>query len=569
MKHFDEYAYLVQGKHIPVCREVKQAIKRVERFKKQYTFKQREADSRIAFIEKHCSNTKGLPDMLKLALPQKVWLETAWGFYHDVEVTKTDPDTMKTYKAKEERRLIHEVPLVVARGSGKTTMASAIALVGQIFDGEYGADVQCLAPTRKQAGYLYDASRAMARNENSLLNLLMRADQLANTKHGFLYRETNSLFTISTSEYDTLDGTNCHYNVFDEVQAYEDDFIKIVNDGSSRKRRNWISWYITTNGTKRDLTFDRYYKIWLGVLSGEIDNDTIMPWLYKLDTLAEVHKPVMWVKAMPLLGITTEPETVALDIEMSKNDPVQQSELLTKTFNMPVNSYLAYFTLEECRGNRKQYRPELFIGSEERSARAVVGADLSDVNDICAVSFMIVDGDKRYFKTLKFVPRVRVDSRSKEQRDQYMVWEKNGELHVHEKDHNERGYIFEEVKRYVRENKILVVKVGLDMWKADEFAALCVGEWGDDVIYRVQQSVKGLSTGLKMYKAKLGAGNVIFDDDFVAWNHGNVFVKTDANNNVFPNKQQAKAKIDGFAAQLDAFICYEDNREELEYYFVK
>lgn len=47
-----------------------------------------------------------------MALPQKVWLETTWGFYHTVEVTKTDPDTLEEYKDFEERRLIHEVLLL-------------------------------------------------------------------------------------------------------------------------------------------------------------------------------------------------------------------------------------------------------------------------------------------------------------------------------------------------------------------------------------------------------------------------------------------------------------------------
>jgi hypothetical protein len=33
------------------------------------------------------------------------------------------------------------------------------------------------------------------------------------------------------------------------------------------------------------------------------------------------------------------------------------------------------------------------------------------------------------------------------------------------------------------------------------------------------------------------------------------------------NEQKAKEKIDVFASQLDAFICYENNKEDLSYYF--
>lgn len=44
-------------------------------------------------------------------------------------------------------------------------------------------------------------------------------------------------------------------------------------------------------------------------------------------------------------------------------------------------------------------------------------------------------------------------------------------------------------------------------------------------------------------------------------------VKVDANGNIFPNKAKAKDKIDVFASQLDAFIVYEQHREDLAYYY--
>jgi phage terminase large subunit-like protein len=261
MKYFDEYIKLIENGNIIVCNEIKLAINRIKRYKKQYIFKQEEADKRINFIENECSNTKGTHNKLKLALPQKVWLETVFGFYLEEQITKTNINKMEEYITYEERRLIHEVPIVVARGSGKTTLASAIAIVGLICDDEYGADIQCLAQTREQAGYLFNATIIMSSFENSLLYLLKESKILESTKNGLTYRNTNSIITIKTSNYEVLDGTNAHMNLFDEVQVYDEDFIKVVNDGSSRKRKNWMTFYITTNGTKRDSVFDKYYKI--------------------------------------------------------------------------------------------------------------------------------------------------------------------------------------------------------------------------------------------------------------------------------------------------------------------
>jgi phage terminase large subunit-like protein len=110
------------------------------------------------------------------------------------------------------------------------------------------------------------------------------------------------------------------------------------------------------------------------------------------------------------------------------------------------------------------------------------------------------------------------------------------------------------------------VAVGYDKWNAAEMQRYFENEWGD-ICHRVDQNVKTLSTPLKIYKAKLTAGKILFDDPVAAWNHANVNVKVDANNNIFPNKAKARDKIDVFAAQLDAFVCYEENKETLSYYF--
>lgn len=566
MRYFDRYVKLVEAKKVPVCYETKLAIKRVQRFKQQYTFKQKEADKRINFIENECSQTKGQSGKLKLALPQKVWLEVAWGFYYDAEVTKTNPETLEEYQTTEERRLINEVPIIVPRGTGKTTLGSAIGEVGQIIDDEYGADIQLLAYSREQAGYLFNASRAMLANEDSLLHLMREAEILRSTKQGILYETTNSLMSIKTSDYESLDGTNSHYNIFDEVHTYDEDFIKVVNDGSRKKRKNWITWYISTNGTKRERVFDKYYAQWVEILEGKRQNDHIMPWIYKLDSVEEVSKPETWMKAMPLLGITTEKETISAEIEDAKGDPSKQAELMAKTFNLPVNNYLSFFTNEECKGNAEEFEDERFVGNDERNARCVLGLDLSDVNDICSASFMIVDGDKRLFMNRKYMPRNRIEVLPKEQKEKYLAWEQQGHLIIHELDYNDQEYIFNDLREFMTERKIMPLVVGYDKWNAREIVRLFNDYYGD-VCVIVEQTVKNLSSNLKVYKSKAQAGKIIFNDPVSTWNHMNVVVKIDGNGNIFPNKEKAKNKIDVFASQLDAYIAYEMKKDELQYYF--
>lgn len=557
----------MESGRIVVGRYVKLAINRVKRYKNEYKFYQDRVDKRIAFIENECSNTKAETGRLKLALVQKVWLEVAWGFYESVEIKKINIDTMDEYTETEERRLINEIPLIVSRGSGKTTLGSAIGTTMQIIDGEHGADVQLLAYNREQAGFLFEASRAMSLREDSLLFHLRDYDILTSTKQGMLFRPTNALMRIKTSDYESLDGTNAHCNIFDEVHTYDDDFIKIVNDGSRKKRKNWQTWYLTTSGTKRDGIFDKYFKFWTSILDEKIKNDHIMPWIYCLDDMSEIHNSKMWQKAIPLVGILTDYKTIAEEIEMSKDDPVQQAELMAKTFNIPVNNYQMYFSNEECSGNREAFNITMFTGTDERMARCVLGIDLSDVNDICSISFMIPVEDTFMFLNKKYAPRKIVDNLPREKREKYLEWESKGFLTIHELDYNDQEFIFNDLYDFMTKNKILPVLIGYDKWNAREIIRRFEEYYGSEKANEVQQTVKTLSRPMKIYKEKIKAKKIIFDDPVSTWNHLNVMAKIDANGNVFPNKSKASGKIDVFASQLDAFVAYENNKDLISYYF--
>ncbi|MTW25483.1 terminase TerL endonuclease subunit, partial [Streptococcus pneumoniae] len=179
-------------------------------------------------------------------------------------------------------------------------------------------------------------------------------------------------------------------------------------------------------------------------------------------------------------------------IEMSKNDPAQQAELMAKTFNLPVNNYLAYFSNEECKGWLDKFDKSLFVGNEERSARCVLGVDLSDVNDICSVSFMVVRGEERQYLNKKFMPRHTIEGLPKELRDKYAEWELSGQLHVHELDYNDQAYIFEELRQFMSENRILPVAVGYDRWNAKELIRL-INDYYGDICHDIPQTVKSLS----------------------------------------------------------------------------
>lgn len=566
MRYFDQYCELIDSGKINVNKWVALQIERVKGFKTKYKFIQEEADAAIDFIESQCSHTKGKRGLLKLHLAQKVWLEVSYGFYYDKEIIETDLNTLEERVIFEERRLTNETAEIVPRGTGKTTKAAAIAKYMQIYDGEWGASVNIIAPTRDQAGECFDASRAMNAYEESIFYLFMEKGSLRSTKRGEYFEPTNSLFSIKTLDYDTMDGSNNHANIFDEIHSMTIDPIQIMNHGSQMKRKNWQSWYISTNGVVRDSVFDQYFDKWTKILTGELIDDSCQIWIYCLDDYKEIHKPEVWDKALPLLGVTYQKSDIQKMIELSKDNPVKQAEIMAKIFNLPVNNYLSYFSNEECKGYPDKFNPDLFIGDDIQNVYATLGIDLSDVKDLSSISFKVMKDGNYYYLNKKYIPRNTFDKLPKDKRDKYGEWELAGHLTIHEHDYNDQKFIFDDIVSFMTKNKILPIKVGYDKWNAREIVRLFEERYGN-VCIEVPQTVKNLSQHLKIYKELIKSGRVIFDDPVATWCHMNVNVKVDANFNVFPNKQKASDKIDVFASMLNAYVAFENSKDEYGYYF--
>lgn len=565
MKYTSEYVRLILEDKIVVCESVYKALLRIPEYLEKFEFKQDKVDNKINFIETETAQTKGSFAPLKLALVQKVWLEPVWGFYGYREQEIVNPETMEFEKKNVYARIIHEVPIIMGRGNGKTTLGSGIAITGLMVDNEYGADVQILANVKSQSNIAFEAVKTMIGRKGTKLKKLNDRGRLRSTRTGIKYEDTNSVMSVKASDYDTLDGTNAHYNIFDEVHAYDIDFIKVVNDGSKRKRLNWITWYLTTNGTKREAVFDTYYTKWKNILDGYLEDFSTFPWIYEIDSMDDIEgveenhdKTRNFQKSNPMIGImpALSIESILEDIKTSKGSIMEQQELLAKTFNKPVQSHGAYFSNLEIDGNSELFDERVFIGEPTKRVNAILGADLSEVNDIASLSLMTVNDGKFYFKTFNFLPRRTVmQNYTKDRRDFMLQCEHRGELILHDYDMNNIDYMWSVVHNYMKENYIRPIILAPDRWHADKLEALYNEYYGLDVV-AIPQGAKTLSQPLQEYKTLLNTGKIVYSSKLVKWAHGNVIVEVDNNNNIKPSKKRSKEKIDPFAAQLDAYTAY-------------
>ena len=74
----------------------------------------------------------------------------------------------------------------------------------------------------------------------------------------------------------------------------------------------------------------------MSILKGEYSAPHTSIWWYKLDSIEEVAKPEMWLKANPNLGKTVTYETYQDDVERAENAPATRNDILTKKNNNPM-----------------------------------------------------------------------------------------------------------------------------------------------------------------------------------------------------------------------------------------
>lgn len=544
MKYLNEYIKLINSGEKLVNNHIKSEVLRIKKLEQKYEYDQKAAHRPIKFIEKYCHNTKGSKELLILELEQKVWIECAFGLYFNRDGIR--------------KRLIRELFILISRGSGKSTLAAALTIYMMCADGEQGADCSCVALTEKQAGIIFNTTRIMTKYSPEI-------EQHVKKRKGNLmsFDLTDSKFEILVNEYEKMDGLNNHFTAYDEIHVYKEDTIKVCNDGGFKKRKNPMAMYITTNGTTRDKLFDRMLSNAEDITHGVIEKDRQLNFLYCLENIEEIHNEKNWIKAIPFLGSLLSFEDLREEVKECENDPIKQGELVSKTFGISVNDYASYFTVEECKQKFK-FTNE-FTGELDNYKNFILGSDFADVNDFCSLSLTRIINNEVYVKWLRFIPRAGLDNLNNELKKQYLLWEKEGLIIIHDNPKNQQNEIFEYFKKHCETNMLHPILHGFDPWNAKEFTRLYNDYYGQESV-SISQNAKTYSNPMKGFKEDIKAKKIHFNDPVASWCIKNVVVKIDANKNIYPNKKQANNKIDDFMSLMNSIIAYENDKENLQYY---
>jgi phage terminase large subunit-like protein len=186
----------------------------------------------------------------------------------------------------------------LAKGNGKSFLASAIGLYELIASGEPGAEVYSVATKKDQARIVFSEAERMVSKSSALKS---RTKSYRDNLH---IAGTASKFQPLSSDEDSLDGPRPQALIADELHAWGVSARKLwdVLANALGKRRSPIFLVITTAGSGEESLCRQQHNYCEKVLSGIHTDESWFAWVCGLDPEDDYLDERNWIKANPNLG---------------------------------------------------------------------------------------------------------------------------------------------------------------------------------------------------------------------------------------------------------------------------
>lgn len=567
-KEYGAFRRAVLAGEIPVNEEISMEMNRIDFLidSPDYYYDDEAIDGYVRFCESELTLANG--DDLTLLPTFRLWAECALAWFYFVEEKTWNPKKRRYEMIIKKKRLVNKQYLIVARGAAKSMYSSTMQGYFLVVDGSTTHQV-VTAPTMKQAEEIMSPLRtAIARARGPLFKFLTQGSilsntwskvKLASTKKGVENFMTNSIAEIRTMSIDRLQGLGSKINTVDEwlSGAVKEDVIGALEQGAAKGGDdNYLIIATSSEGTTRNGVGDTIKLKLMDTLRGDYFDPHTSIWYYRLDSVAEVAHPELWLKAQPNLGATVTYETYQKEVALMEASPSERNDILAKRFGIPVEGVSYFFRYEDTLLHpRKTYDNML----------CALGWDLSQGDDFCAFTFLFPLGNGYFgIKTRSYVSDLKVRKLRKAMQQKYQEFIDEGTLIVMDGAVLNMKHVFEDLDEHIMKHQYTVAAVGYDPYNATELLELWTREYGEYGVTVVRQGAKTESVPLGEIGALASERVLLFDEELMKFAMGNAIAIEDLNGNRKLSKKRDSEKIDNVAALLDAWIAYKRFQEAFE-----
>ena len=547
MTYLEEYWELIKTGQVIAGYWIKAEVRRLirEMNDERYIYVTTEAHKRIRFMETMCLQSKAPYYMqpMKLMPWQKAWWEAVYSFK----------------MADTGQRRFTEGLLEIGRKNGKSTCFAADGMY-DLFCGAGGTDICCASNDDRQAKLIWSEIAGMRSRLDPKKSITMQ--NLTEIKN----RQRNITVFRLSSKTQNKDGFNISKVYLDESHDISEEngqseIAEALWRGMSSKD-DPLFLNCTTQGFNRDCYLDHRLSYSKKVISGEIDDDHLIAFLFEQDTESEIWQDeASWEKSNPSIRYGVKKiAKLRRDVEAAKYDKATRIHLLTKDFNIPQSNAQSWLMLEDYDYPVQPIDMDSFRGG------VILGAvDLSATTDLTnAKALIMVPGDKtKYVISHYFIPESKLkDSDDKEAGAQYAEWAREGILTIHEGNEVDISAVADWFFLLYKQYKLRSYMIGYDQRYAKTFLDRCA-EYGFETEMLAQG--RALSNAMKLVEADLKAKLINYGGNACdKWCLMNCCCEVDNVGNIQPVKArgQKTKRIDGAVTLIMLYETYRRHRSD-------
>ena len=571
-RYYGRFREAVLRGEIPVNELVELQMNRIDELIRNphFYYDDQAVEGWISFCENELTLTDGSD--LHMLDSFKLWGEDLFGWYYfiDRQVYEPYPDGhggRYVYK-KIKRRLRNKQYLIVGRGAAKSLYDTCIHGYGLTVDPATTHQITTAPTMRLSEEVISPLVTAISRAKGPLFQLMTEGSlqnttgskanrkHLASTKKGIQNFFTNSLLEIRPLSINKLQGLRVKYATVDEWLSGDlrEDPIGAIEQGAAKgELPDYMIVATSSEGTVRNGSGDTIKMELMKILRGEYKNPHVSIWWYRLDSIDEVNKPEMWLKANPNLGKTVSYETYQLDVERAEQVPSARNDIIAKRFGIPMEGYTYFFTYDETLPHRHR---------EFWQMSCSMGCDLSLGDDFCAFTFLFPLADGSFgIKTRDYISSYTMLKLPAAMRAKYDEFLAEGSLVVMDGTVLDMMLVYDDLAQHIEQRQYTIQCVGYDPYNAKDFIERWATENGPFGIEKVIQGSRTESVPLGELKKLSEQRKLLFDEKLMSFAMGNCITLEDTNGNRKLLKKRHEQKIDAVAAMMDAYVAYKLNRD--------
>lgn len=293
-------------------------------------------------------------------------------------------------------RRFQESMWMLARKNGKTPFATAFCWALGLWYSKSFSKIKTVSGSMKQNmegfGFLsYNLHRlGLTVTEDTTHGLRVLDSSLGHSFSGAVW-EGQISFEALAYKPDIFDAFNANIVLLDELELYKNAIPYGRLKDATKAYSNKLILAVTTAGDDGTGFCAQRMAYCSKIVRGEItgaDADRIFVFLARADPDPETQEvnfldPLNWQKANPNWGVTIRPDDMAASALQAQNDPQMRKEFLTRSLNVFVSSFRAWFNTDEFARSDARYQ-----FTQAQLAKLVKawygGADLSKLHDLTA-----------------------------------------------------------------------------------------------------------------------------------------------------------------------------------------